>query len=328
MSGQKGGILSVAGRFFKNGGNSFATVSAELGTNNNIPLIIKTNNVNRIWIENNGVVGIGAQATGLSTFTVKNGLLWAEFYDSTTNAGIAIRLDNDRPLDTYVIGTTQAVLNNFAQYAGIQFQDSTGNISFGGFPYQNDRFVFCLNPRDSVSGNKFSIQDGSHSIDAGGYINSRSAIYVTSNQQYLLGGFGVLKENSTDGDNKSYFIVKVHSGVSEISTLKVDSNGYVTSQTNTGENALLSGAYKKISAAYTAVPTDQTIEITAGTFTLDLYTCVGYKNREITIKNSNTGVITVDAFGAETIDGLATISLNHNQSHTLRSDGVSNWIII
>jgi len=97
---------------------------------------------------------------------------------------------------------------------------------------------------------------------------------------------------------------------------------------STGSGELL---YRKplinISALHTAVVTNQVINCTANSFTVTLPTAVGITGKSFTIKNSGTGVITIDADGTETIDGSLTQSLNQYHSRTVISDG-TNWIII
>jgi hypothetical protein len=69
-------------------------------------------------------------------------------------------------------------------------------------------------------------------------------------------------------------------------------------------------------AAYLVDDVYQIINCTANTFTVTLPTAVGIGGREYTIKNSGSGVITVDGDGAETIDGSATRTLNQYDSIT------------
>lgn len=78
--------------------------------------------------------------------------------------------------------------------------------------------------------------------------------------------------------------------------------------------------------AYTALVTDDLIKCT-GTWTLDLFTAVGNDAKALEIKNSGTGVITMDAFGAQTIDGATTRTLSGGASIRIRSDG-ANWIVV
>lgn len=96
-------------------------------------------------------------------------------------------------------------------------------------------------------------------------------------------------------------------------------------------NAKLTGTYKAYAAktsAYTATATDDIIDCTSGTFTVTLPTAVGIAGKELNIKNSGTGVITIDGNAAETIDGDATKTITTRyQVLTLVSNG-SNWVVI
>ena len=80
-------------------------------------------------------------------------------------------------------------------------------------------------------------------------------------------------------------------------------------------------------ANYTLTSTDYAVECTSGTFEVRLPTAEGITGKVYIVKNSGTGVITVNAFNTETIDGELTISLYESDSATLMSNG-TNWIII
>jgi hypothetical protein len=79
---------------------------------------------------------------------------------------------------------------------------------------------------------------------------------------------------------------------------------------------------------YTVDNLDCVINCTSGTFTVTLPTAVGIEGQYYIIKNSGTGVITIDGNGSETIDGTVnrTLSVQY-ESMTLVSNGV-NWIIV
>ncbi len=79
---------------------------------------------------------------------------------------------------------------------------------------------------------------------------------------------------------------------------------------------------------YTVDNTDCVVNCTSGTFTVTLPTAVVVAGQYYIIKNSGTGVITIDGDGSETIDGAAnkTLSVQY-ESMTVVSNGV-NWIIV
>lgn len=90
----------------------------------------------------------------------------------------------------------------------------------------------------------------------------------------------------------------------------------------------VSKKYLAITALRTLDATDHIVDCTSGTFTVTLPTAVGITGREYVVKNSGTGVITIDGNGSETIDGQTTWSLPAQyDSITVVSDG-ANWIII
>lgn len=83
---------------------------------------------------------------------------------------------------------------------------------------------------------------------------------------------------------------------------------------------------------YTAlVPTDLLLcNATGGAITVNLYTAVGNEGKVLRIKKTDTSsnAVTIDASGAETIDGEATFLLSYKyQVLTLVSDG-ANWQIV
>jgi hypothetical protein len=87
--------------------------------------------------------------------------------------------------------------------------------------------------------------------------------------------------------------------------------------------------YRNISATYTATTSDDYfINITSGTFTLNLPTAATPYGQVYVIKNSGTGTVTVDPNGTQTIDGATTFTMNvQNGSITIIGDG-SNWKIV
>ena len=81
-------------------------------------------------------------------------------------------------------------------------------------------------------------------------------------------------------------------------------------------------------STYTIDNEDCVVNCTSGTFTVTLPTAVGLEGQYFIIKNSGTGVITIDGDGSETIDGSLTFILSTRyESITVISNGL-NWNII
>lgn len=79
---------------------------------------------------------------------------------------------------------------------------------------------------------------------------------------------------------------------------------------------------------YTVDNLDCVVNCTSGTFTVTMPTAVGAEGQYFIIKNSGTGVITIEGDNVETIDGaIFKILAVQYESLTLVSDG-SNWIIV
>ena len=85
--------------------------------------------------------------------------------------------------------------------------------------------------------------------------------------------------------------------------------------------------YKAVTSTYTVLNNDYTIDATSGTFTITLPTAVGCQGRIYNIKNSGTGVITIDGNSSETIDGALTRSLVQWETLTIQSTN-AGWIIL
>jgi len=85
--------------------------------------------------------------------------------------------------------------------------------------------------------------------------------------------------------------------------------------------------YVGITTTYSISSDDYFIECTSGTFNVTLPTAVGSAGKIYVIKNSDTGVITVDTTSSETIDGVLTKTLNQYDSVIFESNG-TNWVIV
>lgn len=103
---------------------------------------------------------------------------------------------------------------------------------------------------------------------------------------------------------------------------------FLTGTTGTTRKTISDLVYRGISAARTLDGSDELVDCTSGTFAVTLPTAVGFTKQYI-IKNSGTGVITLNTTSSQTIDGNAsgTIILNQYDSKILRSNG-NNWILV
>lgn len=88
-------------------------------------------------------------------------------------------------------------------------------------------------------------------------------------------------------------------------------------------------AYVAKTSGYTLTASDGTVECTSGTFTLTLPTAVGCTGRIYNMKNSGSGVITLNTTSSQTIDGNAsgTLTLNQYENLIVQSNN-ANWIIL
>jgi len=85
--------------------------------------------------------------------------------------------------------------------------------------------------------------------------------------------------------------------------------------------------YTAKTTTYTASSSDYTIDCTSGTFTINLPTAVGITGKVYVIKNSGSGIITIDPNGTETIDGQTTYGIIQYEVLRVQSNG-ANWITI
>ncbi len=82
-------------------------------------------------------------------------------------------------------------------------------------------------------------------------------------------------------------------------------------------------AYTAQSSTYNVTASDNIIECTANSFTLNFPSAVGLTGKEWTVKNTGVGIITIEPDGAETIDGQPNTILTTQKSITIFSNGVN-----
>lgn len=87
--------------------------------------------------------------------------------------------------------------------------------------------------------------------------------------------------------------------------------------------------YVAKTANYTVTSIDDIIDCTSGTFTLTLPSAPLNNGKQYTLKNTGTGVITLNTTSSQTIDGVASgvMTLTTGDSITIMSNN-SNWVVV
>ena len=127
------------------------------------------------------------------------------------------------------------------------------------------------------------------------------------------------KEVTTLVATDSLFLDDVASDVPK----KITFSDFVTSVSVTPSGT----PYVEKTANYTLTSSDFTVNCTSGTFTISLPTAIGITARSYEITNTGSGVITLDAFGSQTIQGDLTQTIYQDECFVIRSTG-ANWIVV
>lgn len=160
------------------------------------------------------------------------------------------------------------------------------------------------------------------------------SITTQSGKQFVVGNYVTVSRTSAPA-TLMHGVVTAYSGTA----LTVDVSTIAGSGTFTDWTIALSGAkgntgatgngdiaYLAKTGAYTVTAADKgkLIDCTSGTFTLSFSACATLGANWITyIRNSGTGVITLDPNASETIDGAATFTLNPGASCMVQCDGTA-----
>jgi len=177
---------------------------------------------------------------------------------------------------------------------------------------------------DARFGTPFTIGDGEAGIDyeitIDGETNDFSATWM-EDEDYLKISDSLLM----DAAKEIYFrdtAIHIKSGddghLDLTADTSIDANGLFT--TTAGRI----GKITTVNDTYTVLVSDETIICNKATnFTVTLPTAT--VGQQFTIKNINTGVVTVDGASTDTIDGSLTQSLIQWESFTLRCYVVNKW---
>jgi len=84
---------------------------------------------------------------------------------------------------------------------------------------------------------------------------------------------------------------------------------------------------KTVSSTYTVTDFDYMVDVTGGTFNVQLPTAVGVQGRLLAIKNNGGGAVTILPFGSEKIDDKNLLILSETNAAQLVSNG-AQWVIL
>jgi hypothetical protein len=313
----------------------------------------------------NAVAGTGNNLNITAAVTAPTGNAGAVYYATATTTGLNYGTFGDAEngnLNIGLIGRAVIAKNSATNIGvlGVGLNTGTTPIQVGGyFGLHNATPTFESSALIADNGGTtspiFLARDGGTTvfsvIDGGntgvGITNPFGKLQVVGNGQGLYISF----DNSVQASSYYTTIIPAWLSGSDSQTIhsinRIAGNtptdmmwvGFYNSEVGVGINTAthnstlqvegsLSLSYVAKTSTYTATSADHTIDCTSGTFTVNLPTAVGIKGRIYVIKNTGTGVITVDGNSTETIDGATTQTLSvQYQSITIQSDN-ANWIII
>jgi len=247
------------------------------------------------------------------------------------------------PSDVIIIDSTQ-IQSGFT--GGVLFQSSASTVSqTTGFTWNN------TNKRLGIG-----INSPLYDLDVNG------SIYQRTGELLITSTGGVNKEGpfiASSGGDDLISDRKIQLGISDNSTVPVGINMFVTNNSfppsymnfrvNNADLVRMSGSSVEISgltytsgitstskitfpqitinSGYTVTDNDYMVDVTGGTFTVNLPSAVGRKGRLLVIKNNGGGAVTVDPFGSETIDGKLFVILGETNSIQLSSNG-TEWVAL
>jgi len=310
-------------------GNSITAGSDFLGSTNNVSVLFRSNNVQRLRIDSLGRFLFNT-TTSSGTTTPKWASLGGEY---GTNAqgnfnNIKLRLYDD--------GT-----NTAGGVFGIGITTNSMDFQTGPTNY----FTFYTNGVENarINANK-SMGIGSPSsqnvlnIGLNGVVSSKSGIDIFStlnidattlyNSGRIYGTF----DGSGFVNARLVFAYPVAAGT--FTDLMVLKNGTVgigplSTPTSTFHNqGSFATAYIAKSTSYTATINENVIEVTATGQTITLPNAAGISGRIYTVKLTASGSSTIATTSSQTIDGATTYSLSAQYKYVTVMSNNTQWIII
>ena len=201
-----------------------ATTDMSLGTNTNHAFNLKTNNTNRISIDNAGNVGMGISPTEKLDIFKDSGSTYIRVYDSSANSEVGLKLQNDAKTWTLQNwgsgGDNLRLLNNAGNI--VQLWDDNGNVMIGNANDPEKKLHIYTSTTDDTP--QVLIQNGS-SGDA-------SLTFNVSGQSYVIG---------IDHDDSSKFKIAASGNLGTNDRVTVLSTGEVGIGTITPNEKLVIG---------------------------------------------------------------------------------------
>lgn len=187
-----------------------------------------------------------------------------------------------------------------------------------------------LDGKDGVDGKDGeSIKGEKGDPGADGFIDEATVAYLEEELKRIdkkNGGYGQVIRKLRAGNNISIDETNMeYPTISVTPQITVSDTAPTSPATNDIWIDTNAYTYRAVTGTYTITLEDYMLDC-SGTFTITLPTAVGFTGEYI-IKNTGTGLVTLDGDGTETIDGNLSIALNQYVTITVRSTG-TNWIIV
>jgi hypothetical protein len=291
-----GKVLNGQTNSYVLGGNSF-TAPATLGTNDNFELALRTNGSTKLTILPNGNVGIGQVSP---TYTLEvNGTGWFQsdltiqgnltVNGTTTTVNSTTLTVDDKNIE---IGSVSVPSDATADGGGITLKGTTDKT----ISWTSADSIWHYNQGIGLD-NQTAIRFYELTANGSNYVELKAPTTLTGDTSYIL--------PATDGTAGSSLTTNA-SGVLSWSTA---SDSKITT-VNTG--------------TYTVLSSDYIVYVTANS-TLTLPAGVVGMTFKIAARNITT--VTINAAGANLINGASSVSLNAYNFITLRFLGTNDWAI-
>lgn len=260
-------------------------------------------------------VGIGTIAPSYKLDVVTSGTAAGRFTTTgaTLSSPIADFLDTTNGVE--LVATANSTTGAFGTFSNHNFSLITNDIVRATVTSTSLQLVVSSLARSIDSGN-IGISGGTDNSSGQALINLYGKTHATLAGEVDIFGDTITFNAATTPFTERARINSTGMGIGITPTSLLHTNGSFAT------------GYVAKTSTYTATISDFTIDCTTGTFTVNLPTAVGITGRIYVIKNTGTGVITIDANSTETIDGALTQTLSvQYTSYMIQSNG-ANWLII